>query len=137
MSEQARPRVALLFGSFLSGGITRMMLRSAAGFIERGVEVDLVVGRIMGDFLDQVPAGARVIGLERAGKVRALAAIGAADAKALGHLAGTIVRRRGPPGKLRYTRDLARYMRDAKLCEIGEGSSQIQRMIIARHLLEL
>ncbi len=30
-----------------------------------------------------------------------------------------------------------RLMRDAKLCEIGEGSSQVQRMIIARHHLEL
>jgi butyryl-CoA dehydrogenase len=29
-----------------------------------------------------------------------------------------------------------RYMRDAKLCEIGEGSSQIQRIVIARELLE-
>ncbi len=38
-----------------------------------------------------------------------------------------------------YTKDVPveRYMRDAKLCEIGEGSSQIQRMIIARHLLDL
>jgi alkylation response protein AidB-like acyl-CoA dehydrogenase len=38
-----------------------------------------------------------------------------------------------------YTKDVPveRYMRDAKLCEIGEGSSQIQRMIIARHFLEL
>ncbi len=38
-----------------------------------------------------------------------------------------------------YTKEVPveRYMRDAKLCEIGEGSSQIQRMIIARHLLEL
>ncbi|NLG42451.1 MAG: hypothetical protein GX547_04330, partial [Phycisphaerae bacterium] len=27
-------------------------------------------------------------------------------------------------------------MRDAKLCEIGEGSSQIQRIVIARELLE-
>lgn len=36
-----------------------------------------------------------------------------------------------------YTKDfpVERYMRDAKLCEIGEGSSQIQRIIIARHLL--
>lgn len=36
-----------------------------------------------------------------------------------------------------YTKDLPveRYMRDAKLCEIGEGSSQIQRIIIARELL--
>lgn len=37
-----------------------------------------------------------------------------------------------------YTREVPveRYMRDAKLCEIGEGSSQIQRMIIARDLLD-
>jgi butyryl-CoA dehydrogenase len=38
-----------------------------------------------------------------------------------------------------YTKEVPveRYMRDSKLCEIGEGSSEIQRMIIARHLLEL
>jgi alkylation response protein AidB-like acyl-CoA dehydrogenase len=38
-----------------------------------------------------------------------------------------------------YTKDLPveRFMRDAKLCEIGEGSSQIQRMIIARDALDL
>jgi alkylation response protein AidB-like acyl-CoA dehydrogenase len=37
-----------------------------------------------------------------------------------------------------YTKDVPveRYLRDAKLCEIGEGSSQIQRIIIARQLLE-
>ena len=38
-----------------------------------------------------------------------------------------------------YTKEVPveRYMRDAKLCEIGEGSSQVQRIIIAKHLLEL
>jgi len=38
-----------------------------------------------------------------------------------------------------YTKDIPveRLMRDAKLCEIGEGSSEIQRMIIARALLDL
>ncbi len=42
-------------------------------------------------------------------------------------------------GGMGYTKEVPveRYMRDAKLCEIGEGSSQAQRMIIARHLLEL
>lgn len=41
-------------------------------------------------------------------------------------------------GGMGYTKEVPveRYMRDAKLCEIGEGSSQIQRMIIARRLLE-
>jgi len=36
-----------------------------------------------------------------------------------------------------YTKDMPveRYLRDAKLCEIGEGSSEVQRMIIAKHLL--
>jgi alkylation response protein AidB-like acyl-CoA dehydrogenase len=33
-----------------------------------------------------------------------------------------------------YTREfpVERYLRDAKLCEIGEGTSEIQRTIIAR-----
>ncbi len=36
-----------------------------------------------------------------------------------------------------YTRDfpVERYFRDAKLCEIGEGTSEVQRMVIARHVL--
>lgn len=38
-----------------------------------------------------------------------------------------------------YMRDypVERYLRDAKLCEIGEGTSEVQRMVIARKLLEL
>jgi alkylation response protein AidB-like acyl-CoA dehydrogenase len=37
-----------------------------------------------------------------------------------------------------YLKDypVERYFRDAKLCEIGEGTSEIQRMIIARELLK-
>ncbi len=37
-----------------------------------------------------------------------------------------------------YTREFAveRHLRDAKLCEIGEGTSEVQRMVIAKHLLQ-
>jgi len=36
-----------------------------------------------------------------------------------------------------YSRDhpVERFLRDAKLCEIGEGTSEIQRLVIARHIL--
>jgi alkylation response protein AidB-like acyl-CoA dehydrogenase len=36
-----------------------------------------------------------------------------------------------------YMKDypVERYFRDAKLCEIGEGTSEIQRLVIARSLL--
>ncbi|MEK6676278.1 MAG: acyl-CoA dehydrogenase family protein [Planctomycetota bacterium] len=42
-------------------------------------------------------------------------------------------------GGMGYTKEVPveRYLRDAKLCEIGEGSSQIQRVIIARELLAI
>ena len=36
-----------------------------------------------------------------------------------------------------YTREfnVERHLRDAKLCEIGEGTSEVQRTVIAKHLL--
>ena len=36
-----------------------------------------------------------------------------------------------------FTREFAieRHLRDVKLCEIGEGTSQVQRLVIAKHLL--
>ena len=37
-----------------------------------------------------------------------------------------------------YSRDLPieRYLRDAKLCTIGEGTSEVQQLVIARHVLK-
>ena len=32
--------------------------------------------------------------------------------------------------------EVERYMRDAKLLEIGEGTSEVQKMVIARHILK-
>lgn len=40
-------------------------------------------------------------------------------------------------GGVGYTSDypVERMMRDAKICEIGEGTNEIQRIVIARQLL--
>ena len=37
-----------------------------------------------------------------------------------------------------YSRDMAveRYLRDVKICEIGEGTSEIQRIVISRSILK-
>jgi alkylation response protein AidB-like acyl-CoA dehydrogenase len=37
-----------------------------------------------------------------------------------------------------YTEDfpVERYFRDAKICEIYEGTSEVQRIVISRHLLK-
>ena len=37
-----------------------------------------------------------------------------------------------------YTREfqVERHLRDAKLCEIGEGTSEVQRMVISKHVLQ-
>ena len=32
--------------------------------------------------------------------------------------------------------DVERYLRDAKLAEIGEGTNEVQKMVIARELLK-
>ena len=36
-----------------------------------------------------------------------------------------------------YTREFAveRHLRDAKICEIGEGTSEVQRMVLSKNLL--
>ena len=37
-----------------------------------------------------------------------------------------------------YTRefDVERHLRDVKVCEIGEGTSEVQRMVISKRLLQ-
>ena len=40
-------------------------------------------------------------------------------------------------GRLRYTKDFPaeKFYRDSKLCTIGEGTSEIQKLVIGRELL--
>lgn len=59
-------RIALYLPSFDGGGLERVMLHLAEGFLGHGHQVDLVVNKAGGAYADQVPEGARVVVLDRA-----------------------------------------------------------------------
>lgn len=57
-------RVALLFApSPVGGGVARVMMNLADAFVERGHHVDLLVPRVQGPYLQQVPPAVTVIPL--------------------------------------------------------------------------
>lgn len=63
MNAVPRPRIAVLLPDLRPGGVERMRLRLAAAWIERGVDVDVVLRRREGALLAELPAGARVFDL--------------------------------------------------------------------------
>ncbi|WP_017364239.1 glycosyltransferase [Methylococcus capsulatus] len=57
------PRLAI-FASFSGqGGVEKMIANLAAGFLDAGVAVDLVLARAQGEHLDAIPAGVRIVKL--------------------------------------------------------------------------
>ena len=56
-------RVSLFLPDLSGGGAERVTLDLAAGLLESGVDVDLVVGSLRGAFTGSVPDGARVVDL--------------------------------------------------------------------------
>lgn len=56
-------RVALFHPGLIHGGIQRVFVNLARGFLERGLAVDMVQATPGGNFRDQVPTGVRLIDL--------------------------------------------------------------------------
>jgi glycosyltransferase involved in cell wall biosynthesis len=56
-------RVALYHPSLIHGGIQRVFVNLARGFLEHGLAVDMVQAASEGNFRDQVPAGVRLVDL--------------------------------------------------------------------------
>lgn len=67
--------VALVFSSLQGGGIQRVMLTLARGFIDRGVRVDLLIVDPRGDLRPSVPDAARIVDLGGRGAARSLPAL--------------------------------------------------------------
>jgi len=56
-------RVALFLPSLRGGGAEKVMVNLARGFVERGLQVDLVLAKAEGPYLSQVPPEVRVVDL--------------------------------------------------------------------------
>jgi glycosyltransferase involved in cell wall biosynthesis len=62
--SQPPPDVALFLRGLYGGGAEKVMLNLASSFVERGLNVDLVLARAAGPYLEQVPPKVRVVDLE-------------------------------------------------------------------------
>ena len=138
VGPQSRRRVALLFGSFRTGGVARMRLHAAREFLARGFAVDLVVTRNRGDLAGAVPEGARVIELERSSLWRARTAMLAADPGTLGPLLSAMALGQKPSGKLRHLPSLVRYCRATRPDAVLAATAPLNLIAVwARRLARL
>lgn len=62
-SGDAADRIALFVPSMHGGGAERVMALLARGFVERGLQVDLVLARAEGPYLDDLPSAVRIVDL--------------------------------------------------------------------------
>lgn len=62
--EQPKKRIALFMSALDGGGAERIMLYLARGFVEQGLDVDLVLAKAEGPLMSQIPPGVRLIDLK-------------------------------------------------------------------------
>lgn len=58
------PLVSFYLPNLNEGGVQRMVVNLARGFIEQGIKVDIVLDRVVGPFVEKLPPGARIINLK-------------------------------------------------------------------------
>jgi glycosyltransferase involved in cell wall biosynthesis len=61
--DYPNPRIALFMPSLAGGGVQRVMLNLAGGLAERGLDVDLVLARAEGPYLEPIRSGFNVVDL--------------------------------------------------------------------------
>lgn len=57
-------RVAILVPSLACGGTERVVINLLKGLVKHNLELELVIGRAAGEFLNDIPIGVKVINLQ-------------------------------------------------------------------------
>lgn len=105
-------RIAVLLPSLAGGGAERSMLNLIGAFLQQGREVDLLLFRREGQYLDSVPDGARVIELAAGSALRGRWLAAQADPSGIGALLRPVLLARKTDGDLRHIASLAAYLRE-------------------------
>ena len=111
MDPMAATRIALLLPDLAGGGVERTAVSLAEGLLDRGIEVDLVLCRMRGPLLAEVPAAARVMALRRGPMVVGRLLMALADPGGFPELTRTILFTWRPPRSVQRLGALVRYLR--------------------------
>lgn len=74
-ADKRSQRIAILIHDLRGGGAERVAINLAKGMIEAGRQVDLVLVKAQGVYLDQIPAGVRVVNLDKSNVFKAVPAL--------------------------------------------------------------
>ena len=103
--------LALFIPSLAGGGVAKFILNLAKFFASRGHKVDLLLCRVAGPYLDQIPAGITIVQLQASSGWRSRFNALAADHKALRDLALPILFPYKAPKPVNFLPDLVRYLK--------------------------
>jgi len=110
-SKNGPRHIALFLRAANEGGVANSFLRLASAFVRSGHRVDLVLCRVKGAYLDQVPPGVHVTGLRAVPAMLGRASALMADRQGLDELLLPVLLAPKSARTLRYLPDLTRYLR--------------------------
>ncbi len=110
-APDAVTRIALLLPDLTGGGVERTAVSLAQGFLDRGLEVDLVLCRVRGPLLAEVPPAVRLVPLRPAPTLLGRALVLAADPGGAPELARPVLLSWRPPNSYRMLPSLVSYLR--------------------------
>ena len=104
----------MFFPTLAGGGLERMMLATAGALSERGYEVDVVVADAQGPLAGLIPAGVRLVELQRGPIWLARARILQAESPTLESPLAPLLLALKLPNRLPYLPSLVRYFREER-----------------------
>jgi glycosyltransferase involved in cell wall biosynthesis len=106
--------LALFIPSLAGGGVAKFILNLAKSFASRGHKIDLLLCRVAGPYLDQIPTGVTIVQLKASSGWHGRRSVLAADHRALRELMLPILLPYKAPKPVNFLPDLVRYLKSER-----------------------